>query len=81
MDVPDVLDDKTSMQDLRQHQLETSVPRAKGSAVMVVAGKYKGNKGTLIHRSKESDYVAIQLVDDPDIRKIHLDDIAEYTGV
>lgn len=65
-------------QDLDQDQLETYVPRQSGTIVLVVAGKFKGREGQLLHRSKQSDYVAVRVNDEDDVQKLHLDDIAEY---
>jgi hypothetical protein len=60
--------------------LETSVPRKEGAAVKIVAGRFKGRVGQLLHRSKHSEYVALQINDEDEVKKLHLDDIAEYRG-
>lgn len=73
-------DFKEVFQHVSQEQLETSVPRQKGATVMVVAGKYKQCLGQLLHRSKHSEYVAVQVHDENDVQKLHLDDVAEYRG-
>ena len=67
-------------QDLHQSQMETSVPRKEGSTVKIVAGRFKGRVGQLLHRSKHSEYVALQINDEDEVKKLHLDDIAEYRG-
>lgn len=73
-------DFKEIFQHISQKQLETSVPRQKGAPIMVVAGKYKQRLGQLLHRSKHSEYVAVQVHDEDDVQKLHLDDVAEYRG-
>lgn len=67
-------------QDLNQSQLETSVPRQAGAAVLVVAGSLKGCMGQLLHRSKQTDYVAVRVNDEDEVQKLHLDNVAEYRG-
>jgi G patch domain and KOW motifs-containing protein len=67
-------------QDLKQNQIETSVPRQAGATVLVVAGTLKGCKGQLLHRSKQSDYIAVKVHDEDEVQKLHLDDVAEYRG-
>lgn len=67
-------------QDLKQNQIETSVPRQAGATVLVVAGTLKGSKGQLLHRSKQSDYIAVKMHDEDEVQKLHLDDVAEYRG-
>lgn len=54
------------------------MPRKQGATVMVVAGKFSGRVGHLLHRS--GDYAALQLEDEHDVQKLHLDDFAEYRG-
>lgn len=65
-------------QDLDQNQIETYVPRQVGATILIVAGKFKGRQGQLLHRSKQSDYVAVKVNDEDDVQKLHLNDIAEY---
>jgi G patch domain/KOW motif-containing protein len=65
---------------ITESQLETVVPRNEGCPILVVAGKFRGKVGRLLHRSKNSDYAAVELLDEADVQKLHFDDIAEYTG-
>lgn len=67
-------------QDLHQRQLETVVPKGEGGAVLCVAGKWKGRRGTLLRRTKKSEYVACQLEDEAEILKLHLDDVCELVN-
>lgn len=63
-----------------ESHLETVVPRKEGCPILIVAGKFRGKAGRLLYRSKKSDYAAVELLDEPDVQKLHFDDIAEYTG-
>lgn len=71
---------RESVLDLRQAQLETSVPGAEGTAVLVVLGPLRGKRGRLLQRSTESGLAAVQLTSDFTVHKLSLDDISEYTG-
>ncbi|KAL4855957.1 hypothetical protein ACK3TF_003714 [Chlorella vulgaris] len=71
---------KESILDLHQRQLETVVPAAEGTPVMVLAGPLRGKQGKLLQRNTESGLAAVQLGSDFSVHKVGLDDVSEYTG-
>jgi len=68
---------------MRQAQVETVVPKAEGSAVVVVAGPHAGQAGTLLCRSAggAGAAAAIQLAADLEVVRLCFDDFAERAPV
>jgi hypothetical protein len=66
------------VQGLLQSQLETVVPKAKGTALIVLHGEHKARHARLLE--KRSTAAAIQLTDNMDIITEVLDNLAEFVG-
>jgi G patch domain/KOW motif-containing protein len=64
---------------LRESQLETSVPRAEGAPVAVVAGPLAGRRGRLLARGA-GGAAAVQLAGDLSVHRLALDDLAGWAG-
>lgn len=64
--------------DIDESMLETAVPSAKDTPVLVLAGAYKGRKGRVLDRDLSKDTVRVQLSSDMSIHTFALDDVAEY---
>lgn len=71
---------KQSVLDLEQRQLETVVPAAEGTPVLVLAGPLRGKQGRLLKRNTETGLAAVQLTSDFSLHKLSLDDVSEYVG-
>ncbi len=67
-------------QDLKQSQLETVVPSAEGTRVLIVGGKLRGSRARLLQRNTESGLAAVQLLGDFSVHKLSMDDVAEFVG-
>lgn len=63
--------------DINESMLETAVPSARGTPVLVVAGQYKGSAGRLLDRDSSRDAARVQLLSDMSIHTFALDDVAE----
>lgn len=72
---------RRSVFDVRQRQLETVVPRTPGVRIRVVAGRFKGQSGNILQRNVDAGVAAVHLDDDDVVRKLPLDDIAEWVGI
>ena len=68
------------VQDVRQSQVETSVPGTEGVAIKVVMGEHRGQVGRLLQRNTATGLAAVQLEGDLSVHKLSLDDISEYCG-
>lgn len=66
------------VQGLLQSQLESVVPKAKGTALIVLRGEHKARHARLLE--KRSTAAAIQLTDNMDIITEVLDNLAEFVG-
>ena len=62
-----------------ERYLETALPKAGGN-VIVLSGKSKLAKGTLLDRDSKSGKGIIQVFEDMSILKLSLDDLAEWVG-
>eukprot|EP00111_Clytia_hemisphaerica_P009452 TCONS_00027729-protein len=71
-------DEKRLLEDIRQKDLETLIPKNKGAYVCMVAGKYKGKFGKLLDRNKRDSTADIQLTSNKRITTLSYDDICEY---
>ena len=70
-----------SLLDVRQSQLETVVPSTSGAPILVVEGEHRGRHGHVLQRNVDAGVAAVHLDEDEVIRKISLDDIAEWVGI
>lgn len=66
------------MQDIHEEDLETVVSKVRGTALMVVRGRHRGERAQMVERSKEG--VAVMLVDSGEAASLGLDDVADYLG-
>jgi len=78
----DVALDGSRLEVLQLHQssLETVVPREEGGAVLVVAGRWRGQRARLLQRSAENNVAAVQLLADMSVQRLSMDDVAEFRG-
>lgn len=68
------------LEDLRQKELETVVPKKVGGVVSVVLGEHKGRRGKVLERSSKSGTLVVQLGGDQEVRSLVFDQVAEYVG-
>lgn len=73
-------EEKKLLEDVRQKDLETVIPKSKGAYVMVIGGKYQGQLGKLMERDKSKCKATIQLTSNKHITKISYDYMSEYVG-
>ena len=67
--------------DVHQNQLETIVPQEEGARVLVVQGRYKGQRARLLKRNKEAQVAVVQLLSDlSEVTKLSFDDVSQYVG-
>lgn len=74
------VDDMPDMLQLPEAALETVVPKAEGSAVMVLAGPWRGSKARLLQCRIDDGVAAVQLVADFSVQRLMLDQVAQYVG-
>lgn len=65
---------------LPQSSLETVVPKQPGSAVLVVAGEFRGQRAKLLQSGTAGGAAAVQLMGDLSVQRLMLDDMAAYVG-
>lgn len=65
---------------LPEASLETVVPKAEGSAVLVVAGRLRGARARLLQCRTADGVAAVQLASDFSVQRLMLDDIAQFVG-
>ncbi|XP_071118672.1 G-patch domain and KOW motifs-containing protein-like [Haliotis cracherodii] len=69
------------LEGLSQSSLETVIPKHDHAHALIVSGKYRGQIGEVVKRSKEKCEALLQLLSDRDIvLKLGYDDICEYVG-
>eukprot|EP01023_Acetabularia_acetabulum_P018770 TRINITY_DN19489_c0_g1_i1.p3 TRINITY_DN19489_c0_g1~~TRINITY_DN19489_c0_g1_i1.p3 ORF type:complete len:158 (-),score=21.35 TRINITY_DN19489_c0_g1_i1:129-602(-) len=68
------------IQNIKQQNLETVVPRSKGVKVLVVRGQFKGQIGEFLKRDDSQQIVAVMLDDIMQVLKFGYDDVAEFVG-
>ncbi|XP_067678697.1 G-patch domain and KOW motifs-containing protein-like [Haliotis asinina] len=69
------------LEGLSQSSLETVIPKHDHAHALIVSGKYKGQIGEVVKRSKEKCEALLQLLSDRDtVLKLGYDDICEYVG-
>ncbi|ELT89666.1 hypothetical protein CAPTEDRAFT_145161, partial [Capitella teleta] len=74
-------DDHKVLDELKQDQLETVVPRSERAYIMVINGKHRAQIGQILDRSKSKCTASVQLLTDRDrILTLDFDSICEYTG-
>ena len=64
---------------LRDKDLETVVPSI-GGRVLVVRGKYRKCKATLLDKDRDKEEVRVEIRDDKRETTVSLDDVAEWVG-
>ncbi|EGG13859.1 hypothetical protein DFA_11620 [Cavenderia fasciculata] len=76
------LDNGKVVDNVKQRMLETAIPRASGSTVIIVSGKHKSRVGTLVERRSGSkkETAIVQLIGDLSVLEFDLDDICQYVG-
>ncbi|QDZ22201.1 G-patch domain-containing protein [Chloropicon primus] len=76
-----VLDeDGKRMNGVSQSCLETVVPKAKGTKLLVVKGGSRGRVCTLVKRMTSRGKATVHFLQDLSIAELSLDDVCEYTG-
>jgi ribosomal protein L24 len=85
IDIPDIyhctlklIDDNQIIENVYETMLETIIP-SKGQDAIVVKGKYKGHRGTVIEKSNSKEQCVIQFDDNEEIQKIHYDDVCSIS--
>lgn len=68
------------LEGLSTRQLETVVPRAPESLLMVVRGGQCGQVGELLERDARHCRVTLQLLPDREVTRLDFDDVCEYVG-
>ncbi|XP_022082483.1 G patch domain and KOW motifs-containing protein-like isoform X2 [Acanthaster planci] len=69
------------LEDIEQGMVETLIPKTEMACVMIVAGKYSGQLGSLVKRDKAKAKADVQLLRDRNqIKRLDFDDICEYAG-
>lgn len=68
------------LQDVAQSALETAVPSRPGASVLVVLGSQRGQPGRLLERRTGDGLAVVQVHADMRVRKVYLDQVAEYVG-
>ncbi|KDD73115.1 hypothetical protein H632_c2521p0, partial [Helicosporidium sp. ATCC 50920] len=66
--------------DVAQSALETAVPSRPGASVLVVLGSQRGQPGRLLERRTGDGLAVVQVHADMRVRKVYLDQVAEYVG-
>eukprot|EP00249_Psilotum_nudum_P024715 c29273_g1_i1 orf=272-613(-) len=67
------------VQEVRQDQLETALPK-RGGRVVVLGGKHRGLIGKLLERDSEKEVALLHMEDDFDVLTLNIDDVAEFIG-
>eukprot|EP00045_Choanoeca_perplexa_P017268 m.247846 g.247846 ORF g.247846 m.247846 type:complete len:485 (+) comp17494_c0_seq2:77-1531(+) len=76
-----VTDDSGRMlEDLREKDLETIIPKKENAAVMVVRGQHAGSRGRMIEKRKSKEQVVVQLNGEPSVTVLSFDDVSEFVG-
>lgn len=66
---------------VHQSQLETVVPQEEGARVLVLQGRYKGQRARLLKRSKDAQIAVVQFLSDlSHVAKLSFDDVSHYIG-
>ena len=70
---------RQSLANVQQSQLETAVPRAPMSRVLLVKGPHARQQARLLERGPDG-IVTVQLLGDFSVLSVRFDDVAEYVG-
>ncbi|XP_038046029.1 G-patch domain and KOW motifs-containing protein-like [Patiria miniata] len=73
-------EDGRILEDIDQSMLETLIPKGDMACVMIVAGKLRGQLGSVVKRDKSKANADVQLRDRDQIKTLDYDDICEYAG-
>jgi G patch domain/KOW motif-containing protein len=73
------MDNGTLLENVPERYLETALPKA-GGRVIILKGPLRLSLGKLLERNTDCDRGVIQLDVDLSVKKLPLDDIAEYCG-
>ncbi|KAM5196990.1 G-patch domain and KOW motifs-containing protein isoform 1-T1 [Hipposideros larvatus] len=73
-------DEGRVLEGIREDMLETLVPKAEGSRVMVVLGPLSGRVGRLLSRDKVRSKAVVQLRRENRLVELHYDAVCEYMG-
>ena len=65
---------------VRQAQLETVVPKEERRRVLVVLGRFRGQRAKLLRRDGEAGTVVVQLTADYSAQELSFDEVSEYVG-
>ena len=68
------------LDELRQRDLETLIPKNLGAVVMVVRGKHRFRRGKLLERDSRRSEALVQLMGEPTAVTFSYDDVCEYVG-
>ena len=68
------------LEGLRQHDLETIIPKKLGSTVLVVSGASRYRRGKLMERDAKRGEAVVQLMGEPTVKKFSFDDLSAYVG-
>ena len=87
MDVPQptscsvvVAETREKLSDVRQSQLETVVPKEERRRVLVVLGRFRGQRAKLLRRNAQAGTVVVQLTADYSAQELGFDEVSEYVG-
>ena len=65
---------------VRQAQLETVVPKEERRRVLVVLGRFRGQRAKVLRRDSEAGTVVVQLTADYSAQELSFDEVSEYVG-
>ncbi|KAL1285603.1 G patch domain and KOW motifs-containing protein [Trichinella pseudospiralis] len=73
-----VFDNGEVLENIRESQIETVIPRQEQSSVMVVCGTFRGQLGRIVHRDTRNCRVLVALAENT--VELSYDDVCEYIG-
>lgn len=65
---------------VRQSQLETVVPKEERRRVLIVLGRFRGQRAKMLRRDLEAGTVVVQLTADYSAQELSFDEVSEYVG-
>jgi hypothetical protein len=68
------------LEDVRESQLETALPKPGGSVVVVRSRRHCGAVGELLQRDAGTETATVRLAESDDIVTLPMDDVAELVG-
>jgi len=72
-------DDRRMVEDVTSKMLETVLPKT-GGYVLLVSGKFKGQRGKLLAKDRDREVANVQLMSSMQVEAVPMDSIAEYVG-